>query len=181
MQILIPDVLALRPGCYLSEDIFKCIFIGESFPFRSKYQWSLFLDVQLSITQWLSIASGEGLAPIITYNSQTRKFHIVYTLKQIWRYASIMDPLQVSNLYNVLVLLHNPHHLFTHGRKTVVSTFSLMNWIKIAFDTLCTVQNINIESCWILVLSGVRMNCSQHYHRCLACSKTHAYLQNTDQ
>ena len=38
-------------GRHFAKDIFRCIFVNEKFLFQLKFQWSLFLRVQLTITQ----------------------------------------------------------------------------------------------------------------------------------
>ena len=38
-------------GCHFADDIFRCICVNEKFCFLIKFHWSLFLRVQLTITQ----------------------------------------------------------------------------------------------------------------------------------
>ena len=48
------QINTLRPrqnGRHFADDIFKCIFLMKMFEFRLKFQWSLFLRVQLTVFQ----------------------------------------------------------------------------------------------------------------------------------
>ena len=55
-SLLIPHIINSSPpgqdGCHFADDIFRCIFLNETFfLFWLKFDWSLFLRAQLTITQ----------------------------------------------------------------------------------------------------------------------------------
>ena len=99
--ILRKDINSSSPGQnghHFADDIFRCIFVNEKFCISLKCHWSLFLGVQLTITQH------DGLAP-------NRRQAIISTNGDLihWRIYAGLGGDELMNLSPLLCILYEPY------------------------------------------------------------------------